>query len=613
LLQADNVSFAYLTAPVVRGVTLDVPADGFVGLLGPNGSGKTTMLRLLAGTRQPQRGEVRLDGVPIARLGRTALARRMAVVPQETHLAFEYRVIEVALMGRYAHLRALEIEGPPDVAIAREALAATGTLHLAERPFATLSGGEKQRVIIAAALAQLSQREAAAAAARGILLLDEPTASLDLKYQLEIAALLRTLHRERGVAIVLSTHDLAFAAGLCRTLVLLRDGVVRASGATEEVLTPSAVADLYQIPLETAQNLHRRVYGDTQTGQSSAPRSRLTVPFECPGPLRFARTLTGFAALAIVAVILAPLVGSTTISLRRVFDWTTPFARNTEAQIFFIARLPRTLAGAFVGATLAAAGVVFQGLLRNPLATPFTLGISAGAALGAMLAITFNWSVGALGVSAVPVSSLAGSLAAVGIVYALAQARHRGLSTTVLLLAGVTLNAFLSALILFVQYFANFADIYRSLRWLMGDLDVSSYDPIVAALPLALAAFAVFAWIARPLNLLSLGPDSAEAHGLDVTRTHRAAFLSASLATGAAVSVGGPIGFIGIIIPHLVRLLVGADHRIVLPASALFGAAFLIACDVLSRTIIAPVVLPVGIITALIGGPFFLWLLIRNR
>lgn len=327
---------------------------------------------------------------------------------------------------------------------------------------------------------------------------------------------------------------------------------------------------------------------------------------------RFVRTVLGFGAFTLAVLLVSPLVGPTTVNFRRVFDFSIPFAENTDAQIFFIARLPRTLAGAAVGALFAAAGVVFQGLLRNPLATPFTLGVSTGAALGAILAISFNWSIGVIGLSAVPVSAFAGSLMAVAIVYALAQARHRGLSTTVLLLAGVTMNAFFSAMILFVQYFASFADTYRTLRWLMGDLDVSSYQPLIAAAPTALAAFAVFAWLARPLNLLSLGADSAESRGLDVTRAQRAAFFSGSLATGAAVSIGGPIGFIGIIIPHLVRLLVGPDHRLVLPASALFGAAFLVGCDVIARTILAPVELPVGIITALIGGPFFLWLLIRK-
>src|SRR6516225_1755845 len=327
---------------------------------------------------------------------------------------------------------------------------------------------------------------------------------------------------------------------------------------------------------------------------------------------RFIRTVAGFGALAAGVILAAPLIGPTSISLRRVFESSIPFADNTDAQIFFVARLPRTLSGAMVGALFAASGVVFQGLLRNPLATPFTLGVSTGAALGAIGAITFSWSISLFGVSAVPLAAFAGSLAAVGIVYALAQARRRGLSTTVLLLAGVTMNAFFSAMILFVQYFASFADVGRTLRWLMGDLDVSSYEPLLVALPALVVAFGVFARLARPLNLLSLGPDSAESRGLDVTRAQRAAFLSASLATGAAVSIGGPIGFIGIIIPHLVRLLVGPDHRLVLPAAALFGAAFLVGCDLIARTVLAPIELPVGVITALIGGPFFLWLLIRR-
>lgn len=327
---------------------------------------------------------------------------------------------------------------------------------------------------------------------------------------------------------------------------------------------------------------------------------------------RIVVAVTGFGALMLAAIVIAPLLGPTPVSLARALDRSTPLSENVDAQILFVARLPRTLAGALVGAALASAGVVFQGLLRNPLATPFTLGVSAGAALGAMLAITLGWTFGWIGIPAIPAASFAGSVGAVAIVYALARARHGGLSTNVLLLAGVTLNAFFSALIVFVQFLADFTDLYRMLRWLVGDLDIATYQPLVTALPLLLIAFAVFAWIARPLNLLSMGPDSAQTHGIDVRSAQRAAFFSASLATGAAVSVGGPIGFVGIIIPHLVRLLVGADHRVVLPASALFGAAFLVSCDVVGRTVMSPIEVPVGVITALLGGPFFLWLLIRR-
>lgn len=328
---------------------------------------------------------------------------------------------------------------------------------------------------------------------------------------------------------------------------------------------------------------------------------------------RLGRVVAVFGTLALATAVLAPLVGSTRIDLRRVFDPAVPFADNVDAQIFFIARLPRTLAALLVGSTLAASGVVLQALLRNPLATPFTLGVSAGASLGAMLAMTFAPPMAIAGLTAVPLASFAGSMGAVSIVYALSTIRHRGLSTDVLLLAGVTLNSFFSALILFVQYLADATQTLQNVRWLMGDLDVGGYEPIVASLPLAGVALLCFALLPRALNLLALGPESAAARGVDVQRAQRLAFFSASIATGAAVSLGGPVGFIGIVVPHLVRLIVGADHRLVLPASALFGGAFLVGCDLVARTAFAPMELPVGIVTAMIGGPFFLWLLVRHR
>ncbi len=324
------------------------------------------------------------------------------------------------------------------------------------------------------------------------------------------------------------------------------------------------------------------------------------------------RTYALFGALLTAAIVIAPLVGSTRIDPMAVIDRAQPFGENLDAQIFFIARLPRVLAAAIVGATLAVAGVVMQALLRNPLATPFTLGVSSGSALGAMLAVTLlpTWTSGT--VTSVPLASLAGAVGAVLIVYALAQVRHRGFSTDVLLLAGVTLNAFFSALILLVQYLSDFTQAMRTMRWLMGDLDVGGYMPIAIGLVMLLPATAIFAWLPRSLNALALGAELAGTRGVPVLAVQRLAFLAASLATGVAVSLAGPIGFVGIIVPHLVRLLVGADHRVVVPVAALFGGAFLIACDAVARIVIAPVELPVGVVTAVLGAPFFLWLLIRR-
>lgn len=327
---------------------------------------------------------------------------------------------------------------------------------------------------------------------------------------------------------------------------------------------------------------------------------------------RLVTTIGGFGLFLLATVLLAPLVGSTSIDLARAFDTSVPFTDNTDAQIFFLARLPRVIAGAVVGAALATAGVTLQALFKNPLAAPETLGVSAGAALGAILAITSGFTASLGPFSPVPLASLIGALSAAALVYMLASAPRRPLSTAVLLLAGVTLNAFISAVIVFVQYMSDFAESFQAVRWLIGDLDVGAYVPVLGALPLLVASFVLAAYLASSLNLLTLGGDVAATRGVNVQRVQRLAFFGASLATSTAVSLAGPVAFVGIVVPHLVRLIVGVDNRLVLPAAALFGAAFLVLCDVIARTVMSPVELPVGIVTALIGGPFFLWLLVRK-
>ena len=243
MLNADSVSFAYRRgARVVDGVSLAVPRGSIVGLIGPNGSGKTTLLRILNGTLRPDAGSVSVDGVPLAAMSRLAIARRIAVVPQETKVTFDFTALEIVLMGRYAHLGAFAIEGAGDLGIARKALASTGTAGLEARQFATLSGGEKQRVIIASALAQSPD----------ILLLDEPTTALDVGFQFDIASLLASLNREQGTTMVVSTHDLNLAAMLCTDLVLLKAGRVLATGPTKEVLTSDNIRRLYDVDADVA-------------------------------------------------------------------------------------------------------------------------------------------------------------------------------------------------------------------------------------------------------------------------------------------------------------------------------------------------------------------------
>ncbi len=256
MLRAEQVSFSYDTRPVLDGVDVSVPTGGLLGVLGPNGSGKTTFLKLLAGLLTPASGHITLDDVDITAMDRRTLARRVAVVPQETALAFDYSVLEIVLMGRYPHLQTFELEGPADLAIARRTLAATGTAHLEQRTFRTLSGGEKQRVVMASALAQFESAPSPSdggdtphedAHTSRVLLLDEPTSSLDLSFQLATASLIAELNRTYRTTAVVCTHDLNFAAGLCRDLVLLRDGRVVASGPTDEVLTPATIGAVYDV------------------------------------------------------------------------------------------------------------------------------------------------------------------------------------------------------------------------------------------------------------------------------------------------------------------------------------------------------------------------------
>jgi ABC-type Fe3+-siderophore transport system permease subunit len=335
-------------------------------------------------------------------------------------------------------------------------------------------------------------------------------------------------------------------------------------------------------------------------------------------PTSFALRLAPFALFALAALLVAPLIGNVSIDLGEAWEHRHAVIGNTNAAILWMTRVPRVLLAALVGGALALAGATFQALLRNPLAEPFTLGVSSGGAFGAVLAIKLGLGASVLGLSPVVLFALAGSSATIAVVYALA--RTRGVvSTNLLLLAGVTISFFFAAEILLVFYLADFTETHQMLRWMMGSLDVL-VGPGVWTEPGNLvvgagylAGVAVLMAMAGALNQLSLGPELAASRGVNVRRAQKSAYLAASLLTGLVVALAGPIGFVGLIVPHAARFLIGPDHRVLLPASFFGGAGFLVVCDTVARSMAAGIEIPVGVLTATLGGPFFLALLLRAK
>jgi iron complex transport system permease protein len=282
---------------------------------------------------------------------------------------------------------------------------------------------------------------------------------------------------------------------------------------------------------------------------------------------------------------------------------------SKEGTILFRVRLPRTLLAVLVGGGLALSGASFQALLRNPLADPYILGVSGGAALAAIIGMVVA---SAFSFAPVPIFAFGGALIAIFLVLAVARSNGR-LPVITLLLAGVVVNAFFSALVMFVLSVASGRHLPSAIYWMMGQLSPRPYSTIGTVALYYLPGVLVLFGLARDFNLFSLGEESAQQLGVNVERSKLMVFLAASLVTAVAVSVSGLIGFVGLIVPHIIRLVFGPDHRLLLPASFLFGALFLVLCDLLARVIIAPAELSVGVITAILGGPFFIWLLHKSR
>ena len=310
----------------------------------------------------------------------------------------------------------------------------------------------------------------------------------------------------------------------------------------------------------------------------------------------------------IIAFLIGLYVGYQPLSLTALK--TDPIARA----VFFRLRLPRVVMAGLIGASLSMVGAALQALFRNPLADPFTLGVSGGASLGASVAIAFGLGLNLVGVPLIFIAAFVGASVSVLLVYRLARSGGGTMLPGALLLAGVVLNLSASAGVLVIQYLASYGRALQILRWLIGSLDVVGFDLIWKMLVFLLPGWIVLIAHARDLHLLATGEEeSAASLGVDVRRTERTVFLASSLIVAVTVSVGGAIGFVGLIVPHAARLVFGQDVRVLLPASFLLGAAFLILADTLARVAISPGELPVGAITALMGGPVFLLLLKRQQ
>jgi len=310
---------------------------------------------------------------------------------------------------------------------------------------------------------------------------------------------------------------------------------------------------------------------------------------------------------AIIVLIVAPFWGIESLSLHSLLNPDDP----VKSDIFWKIRLPRVMAAFLAGAALAISGMAFQAVFRNPLATPFTLGVSSGAAFGAAVYIKIGLMFSVLGISGQSLSAFIGAVLSVLLVYGISQIK-KGFTTATMLIAGVAINFFFSSLILFIQYLSDFANSFRIIRWLMGGFEIVGFRPVFTLPPFVVIGSAVLVLLTHELNLFTLGEDIALSRGVDVKRIKALLFFATSLMIGGIVSVCGPIGFIGMMAPHICRLLIGAEHRFLTPASFFFGGAFLVFCDTLSRILIAPAEIPVGVITALLGGPFFLWLLLSG-
>ena len=311
--------------------------------------------------------------------------------------------------------------------------------------------------------------------------------------------------------------------------------------------------------------------------------------------------------LLLIAFILSLAIGSVFISPVELWKILRGLGGETFTFIIWQIRLPRTVLVALTGAALSGSGAAYQGLFRNPLADPFLIGVASGAGLGAVIAMSIQWPYSFWGLMAIPMSAFIAALITVFIVYFLARVGQT-IPTTNLILAGVAFSSFATSLTSFLMLRST-SEVRRALGWLLGGASQAGWTAILAILPYIVIGLGILLINGHRFNLLQFGDDQAQQLGLNVTRTKTILLIAASLATAAAVAFSGIIGFIGLVVPHILRLWFGGDYRRLIPLSIIGGASALLFSDVVARIVLAPQEIPVGIITSLVGAPFFLWVL----
>ena len=578
VLRCEGLSVRLGRKTVIEGFTATFAPGELAVLVGPNGVGKTTLLRALARALAPSAGRVLLDGVPVAEIPRPVYARRVAWLPQspDARSLAGFPVRAAVAAGRLPHAGFFGALTRRDEEAVGRAIAATGLEPLAGADAGSLSGGETRRMFLAAALAQEAD----------ILLLDEPFEGLDAEARASLAVLLRA-QLAAGRTVVLATHDLAPIGSIPHRVIEMAP-----LGERTQRLRRATLAEPLPAP-DAASRLCGEAVPQESLRPDNAGEDRFRIAAE--GGVRCGPV---FARDGVAKRLRFPLV-----SLLAVAMLVFATARGCPPGLLWSYRVPRLLCAFSVGGILAVAGCVYQTLFRNPLASPYTLGTASGATLGACLAT-------ALSAGAAPVggAAFAGALLSLALVRACGGS---GARTARLLLGGIACAYLFGAGTMLCQLALSPWESFSMAHWSLGGIVVPE-GPWRFALPAAWCASLALAALSRPLDALLAGDDAALSHGLDPARLRLSLLAASALLVACAVAVCGPVGFVGLLVPHVARLAAGGAHRRLLPACAIGGGLFLALCDAAARALPLAATPPVGVVTAALGAPALVFLLARK-